>query len=685
MAELHDMGDPGPNRGDPSSTPKILVVDDEATVLDFLSTFLAEYAYRVLCARDGETALRLAESEKPDLILLDLYLPGQNGFDVCRRIKAEPLTRHIPVICFTGAADDENRLLSLSAGANDFLSKPLHAKELLLRVRNILRLKETEDLRRALELSTQRQREVQALLASARKVLESRDFDQVAHAIFASCKRLLGATGGYVAVLNPDRATHSFVLFDTGGPCAVARRQTVPIRGIRAEAYRTGQPVCCNDFAATSWAANIPAGHIDIENVLVVPLLIGGEAEGLLALGNKPGGFVEGDAQLVLFFGELIAIALQNSRMLGALESSEGRLRSVLDSANDAVVALDGRGTIISWNRAAESIFGISRAAAEGSSIERLLPPQEHQAFRHLLEQALADDREYGLGRQVEVLGRRDCGREFPMELSLSGWRAGGEAFFTLVARDISARKAAAAEQERFAEHLRRMKQTEMVGKIAAGVSHEVRNPLHAIMSLTEALCLKVGGGAEYEPFVSHIRSQVNRLAVLMRELLDFGKPLDRERLQVLPFAEICRELETHWRDHPSGKVAPLRIEPFPGDETLPVLVDPLQMTQALLNLLENGADHAPAGEPLRLVVGQPHDGILAVEVIDAGCGIAAEVLERAFEPFFTTRRKGTGLGLSIVKRIIEDHGGSVTLRDNGAAPGTTATVLLPLCEEAKP
>jgi PAS domain S-box-containing protein len=529
-------------REDPAAAPKVLVVDDEERILEFLTRLLVASSYRVVCAADGVTALALAAREAPDVILLDLVLPGGlNGIDICRELKAGEATRHIPVIFLTGVGDPGNRIKSLDAGANDFLAKPFDPQELLLRVRNCLRLRDAEDLRKQHE------------------------------------------------------------------------------EGRRHEA--------------------------ELERVN----------------------------------GELLAAALQNERVLQALEASERRLVSVLESANDALVSLGGKGTILSWNRAAEGIFGIGRARAEGSSFERLLVPAARPDFGLLLEQTLAAGRDHGLGRQVEVRALRACGEEFPVELSLSGWRVGGEAFFTLVARDVSARKAEQEARERAAEDRRRVEQAEVVGRIASGVAHEVRNPLHAIMSLTEALCRKVGGGAEYEPFVSHIRSQVNRLAELMRDLLDFGKPLDRDRLRVLPFAEICRELESSWRDHPAGASSPLRVELQPGGAPLPVLADPIKLTQALFNLLENGANHAPPGEPLRLVVREPRDGFFAVEIVDAGSGIAPEVRDRVFEPFFTTRQKGTGLGLSIVKRIVEDHGGSVALRDNGPSSGTTATLRIPL------
>jgi two-component system cell cycle response regulator len=124
---------------------KILIVDDVATNRVVLKAKLASAWYEILLACDGETALRLALREQPDIILLDAQMPGFDGFQTCARLKADPATAHIPVIMITAQADRAARMRGLGAGADDFLIKPVNDMALLARVRNLMREKSVVD------------------------------------------------------------------------------------------------------------------------------------------------------------------------------------------------------------------------------------------------------------------------------------------------------------------------------------------------------------------------------------------------------------------------------------------------------------------------------------------------------------------------------------------------------------
>ena len=130
-------------------TARILVVDDiEANVRLLQAKLSAEY-YDVLTASDGVTALAMAAADQPDVILLDVMMPGLDGFEVCRRLKSDALTRHIPVVMVTALDGREDRITGLEAGADDFLTKPLDDLMLFARVRSLTRLKATtEELRK---------------------------------------------------------------------------------------------------------------------------------------------------------------------------------------------------------------------------------------------------------------------------------------------------------------------------------------------------------------------------------------------------------------------------------------------------------------------------------------------------------------------------------------------------------
>jgi two-component system alkaline phosphatase synthesis response regulator PhoP len=124
---------------------KILIVDDEQDIVELLSYNLEKEGFSTVKAYDGETALKLVKTQKPKLIILDLMLPRVNGLDVCREIRHDPATANIPIIMLTAKADEVDKILGLEIGADDYMTKPFSVKELVARVRTILRRSKERD------------------------------------------------------------------------------------------------------------------------------------------------------------------------------------------------------------------------------------------------------------------------------------------------------------------------------------------------------------------------------------------------------------------------------------------------------------------------------------------------------------------------------------------------------------
>lgn len=248
-------------------------------------------------------------------------------------------------------------------------------------------------------------------------------------------------------------------------------------------------------------------------------------------------------------------------------------------------------------------------------------------------------------------------------------------------------------EIKRLEKELFDARRLEYIGQLAGGVAHEVRNPLNAILTLTEAFFREEGveGNEAFEPYIVHIRTQVNRLAQLMNDLLDLGKPIPAASLQPIPLLDVCLETLALWQS--SGMAANRKwvYEEEEPDMPVPlILADSLRLQQVLFNLLENAGSHAPRGTVIRLryvgiesLVGGARRAV--VQVIDSGCGIPEEALPRVFEPFYTSRRGGTGLGLALVRHFVSEMGGTVSIRNNTPDPGCTAEIQIPLAmaEEA--
>lgn len=170
-------------------------------------------------------------------------------------------------------------------------------------------------------------REFHSLWKAAQAILKHRNFDSSARIIFDEACRMTGATSGYVALLADNGEENEVLFLESGGrPCTVDPDLPMPIRGLRADAYHTGKAVYENAFMDSKWIAFMPEGHVDLDNVMFVPLNIDGKTVGIMGLANAEGGFSENDATLASAFGEIASIALQNSRTLDQLDETVNKL-----------------------------------------------------------------------------------------------------------------------------------------------------------------------------------------------------------------------------------------------------------------------------------------------------------------------------------------------------------------------
>jgi PAS domain S-box-containing protein len=180
----------------------------------------------------------------------------------------------------------------------------------------------------SLEKSRRRESEIAALLKASRSVLQNREFQDSARAIFDVCKELLGATAGYVALLSDNGKENEVLFLDAGSlPCTVDPSLPMPVRGLRAQTYASGEVAVENDFNHSEWKTFLPQGHVRLENVLFAPLIIEKRTVGVIGVANKAGGFTERDAEMARAFGEIASVALANSQMLEMLEKNEKDLK----------------------------------------------------------------------------------------------------------------------------------------------------------------------------------------------------------------------------------------------------------------------------------------------------------------------------------------------------------------------
>jgi PAS domain S-box-containing protein len=526
--------------------------------------------------------------------------------------------------------------------------------------------RDEQALYNALEEAQQRQKEFSSLLMGSQAVLKYRQFKDMARIIFDSCKSIVRASAGYVALLSDDETENEVLFLESGGlPCAVDPSLPMPIRGLRAEAYKLNKAVYDNDFAISDWTRYLPIGHVRLNNVLFAPLIIEGRSVGLLGLANKPDGFTENDARLASAFGELAAVALLNSRTLESLENSEERFRSVVETASDAIVVVNKQGKITFWNRGAETMFGYASHEVINQQATIIMSPRFHDAHKQGLYSVVSTGKSKVMGKAIELAGLRKDNSEFPIELSLDRWVTGDGIFFTAIMRDITEHK----------------KLDEMKDEFIGLVSHELRTPLTVIMgSLRTAMTEGISPDEKRELLQNSIEG-VDSLAAILENMLE----LTRYQAGHLQFraepVSISNVTENVIKKLKGQRVDRRFSTDFPND--LPMIdADPLRVERILYNLLENAVKYSHDGSEIR-VFSIKEDKFVVTGVVDQGMGIPPYDHDKLFELFNrlgaeSRPTKGVGLGLVVSKRLVEAHGGWIKV-DSAMGRGSTFSFALPV------
>jgi len=351
-------------------------------------------------------------------------------------------------------------------------------------------------------------------------------------------------------------------------------------------------------------------------------------------------------------------------------------LAAIVESSDDAIVGKNTEGIILTWNKAAERLFGYRAEEAVGRPITIVIPPDRLDEERKILANILRGE---PMTHFETVRMTRD-GRQFHVSLSISPIRdaSGRIVGASKVARDISARKK--AEQD-LREADRRK------DEFLAMLAHELRNPLAPIRnSLT---LLEIAGQAD--PTIERVRGilerQVGHMVRLVDDLMEVSRitrgtiELRRERLNL---ADAIRSaLET---SEPLIRRAALDTALELPPQALYVDADPVRLTQIISNLLNNAATYSDRSRRVVLTA-RGEGGEAVVSIRDFGVGIPADMLERVFDMFAQVQgpgrggKGGLGIGLTLVRSLVQMHGGSIVAASEGAGKGSTFTFRLPLVE----
>ena len=380
---------------------------------------------------------------------------------------------------------------------------------------------------------------------------------------------------------------------------------------------------------------------------------------------------------------------------------------TLFELAPDAIVGMGRGGAIELVNAQTVALFGYAREELLGQPMEMLVPERLRALHGSHRERYFADPRTRPMGAGIELFGRRRDGSEFPAEISLASVETGRSTLAIAAIRDVTERLAltrererlrSEAEQERMRNRHLQAQRLESLGELAGGIAHDFNNLLAVIINYAAFVADDLAAAARTEigerfqatrEDVDQIRLAAEQAANLTSQLLAFARR-DAVKPEVVDVNEVVLHIE-QLLSRTLGEHVELRSSL--GEELWPVLIDPGQLEQILVNLAVNARDAMPHGGVLRVDTANIEVGAdyaaerselsqglyVRLQVSDSGEGMSQEAARRAFDPFFTTKPqgKGTGLGLATVYGIVQRAGGRAQIYSEPGV-GTTFTALLP-------
>jgi signal transduction histidine kinase len=229
---------------------------------------------------------------------------------------------------------------------------------------------------------------------------------------------------------------------------------------------------------------------------------------------------------------------------------------------------------------------------------------------------------------------------------------------------------------------MQRAEQMTTFGQMAAGLVHEIKNPLAGIKAAIELMAEEITLSAENKDILTLVISEVRRIEALMKSLLDFARPPKPQFMQVNlnHILEGTLDFLTRQPSFSQNKKKPIAIVQNLDARLPEIVADPQQLRQIFINLLLNA--HEAMAQEGNITIKTSHDSSDAIEIAisDTGKGINKDLLEKIFQPFFTTKPKGTGLGLAISKQLVEQHGGTISVENNPDG-GATFRIKIPITQ----
>ncbi len=663
-----------------TNQPKVLIVDDDLGVRVTLEAMLLAENYELHFAENGAQALSMVARIKPDIILLDVMMPGLTGFEVCKKIRSMPGLTEVPIVLVTALDDRESRMAGIKAGADDFVTKPFDNQELRFRVQSMIRLNRymQKALYNSIELkfyesfvgeqngySDQNTIQVNA-------ISNIRDYVEAEEALLVlfdfenpelATKKLLGPGSAW-------KSEGAFLI--KSSRLCVSMSQTITMRDYSPNPLGEMEPVFSDTFTNP------------IRKTLLAPLIVNNTFLGAMIFVNPLFDFQEDDRrtrflQLMVTGVANATFGLEHTRQLtvskAAMEASQweilnsrNTLRTFFDNIPNSIYVIDRSYTIlIINNRRSERVNKMPSELVGKKCYEALYGNTAPCALCRVVE---AFD---GVpsARNLREWGQKETFIHW--EISTIPIRENADSINRAIVleEDITEKwilEAGLIQSEKMAT----------IGQLAANVAHEINNPLSVII-VNAQLLLRDLSGADEDTIeaLRLIETAGARAAKIVGNLLKEARKEKKEEFEEISLNETIEDAISMTNFEIRNHNVTVKLKLSKGMPN--IVAHQNQLKGVWINLILNALGAIESSNGVISISTRYENQEYRIVFSDNGKGIEPEHQKHIFEPFFTTKEasKGTGLGLSVSLQVIKEHHGTI---DFETKPGksTKFIVILP-------
>lgn len=659
----------------------LLIVDDDAAARERLRDIFETAQYRVVTATEAASALRVLKGVRCDLVALDLEMPGVDGLALCKLLRAQPLTSKLPIIALSDSDDEKRKVQAFTAGADDYITKPSTPGELLSRVSLHVRTSQREW---ALIGSN---RELQFLSDIGRGLLRALEPEQLVRRVAGATYEAIDA-GLCAAYVTVGQDKHALCVFDREG--AADNPSVLNSKALQDWLHSSES---ANSLFITDKNEFLLDDDIHVAEY-VSPLRFAGRVKGALIVafdlreqcGETERRLIDAAAQQSSLAAHIcslyqaardtsLSLAKEVEKRTAETEAQKRLIEAIVDSLPLSLYAIDREYRVVAWNRNRElGELGIPRGSVLGKNVFEVLTRQPRDMLEEEFERVF-ENGEIERMEQENPSPKGDLRHWVISKIPMWADNTGKVSHVITVGEEVTDR----VEANRA---IARAEKLAAVGRLAAGVVHEINNPLATISACAESLESRVNEGAfdgssaleDLREYLGLIRSEAFRCKSITMGLLDFSRTRtsDHVTLNLADVIQSAVRLLSHQKRSP---FVDFKVEL--AVDLMPVSGDPGQLQQAVIALATNALD-AMGDSGMLTIRGRNEEDKVVVEVSDTGVGIPQDNLAKIFEPFFTTKEigRGTGLGLAVCYGILTEHGGTLDVQSTVGA-GTTFTITL--------